>query len=241
MNDKADVAPIEQPDETVIVPILPEPVTPSRLLQVAVEQGQDLEKLEKLMELERSWKADVAREAFYQALTDFKKEELRVTKDKENVQYGSRYTSIGNLVNTVNTVMAPFGLSARWEIDQEKGIKVTCILSHTLGHSESVAMSGPPDESGKKNQLQQIKSTITYLESSTFQAVTGVVSQDGFDDDANTATELLSADEIADIEALITEVDADREAFLKYCKATSIESIPKRKFKVAIAALEAKR
>jgi len=238
MNEKSEVATIE-PGETVMVPAAA--ITPTGLLRMAVEKGADLDKLEKLMDLERRWKADLAREAFYSALTEFKKEELTVTKDKDNVQYGSKYTSIGNLVNTVTKVMALFGLSARWEIDQADGIQVTCILSHTLGHSERVSMTGPPDESGKKNSLQQIKSTITYLKSSTFQAVTGVVSQDGVDDDANTATLLINSSEVADLEALISEVGANRAAFLKYCKADKIESITKRQLKAAIVGLEAKR
>ena len=225
-----------------VIPLSTAEITPTQLIQVAVQQGHDLEKIEKLMDLERRWKADQAREAYYLALTEFKKQELTVTKDKHNLQYGSMYTSIGNLVNTVSAVMAPFGLNANWEIDQENIITVTCILTHTLGHSERVSMSGPPDETGKKNQLQQIKSTITYLKSVTFQAVTGVVSQDDVaDDDGNSTTNLMSESEVADLDALISEVGADKAAFLKYCKVEKIEAIAKSQLKIAVSALEAKR
>ena len=216
-------------------------VTPMHMLQVAVEQGHDLEKIEKLMELERRWKADQAREAYFVALAEFKKEQITVTKDKKNDQYNSMYTTIGNLVNTVNAAMAPFGLNARWSIDQSELITVTCILSHTLGHSEQVSMSGPPDESGSKNCLQQIKSTITYLESTTFQAVTGVVSRDTLDDDGNAAVDVISEKQLADLVALITEVNADRAAFLKYCKVSSLEMLPVSKYQTAVRALESKR
>lgn len=219
-----------------------QPVTPMHMLQVAVQQGHDLEKIEKLMELERRWKADQAREAYYQALTEFKQQQITVTKDKRNDQYNSMYTSIGNLVNTVTAAMAPFGFSASWEVEQADFIKVTCILSHTLGHSESVSMEGPPDDSGKKNTLQQIKSTITYLEASTFQAVTGVVSRDAnVNDDGNGAVDTITEEQLADLEALIEEVEADRAAFLKYCKVASLEQLPAAKFKQAVKALEAKR
>lgn len=215
-------------------------ITPMHMLQVAVEAGHDLEKIEKLMELEQRWKADRAREAYYEALSEFKKQDVHVTKDKENKQYGSRYTSIGNLVNTVNAAMAPHGLNARWTIDQKDGIEVTCILSHTLGHSESVTMAGPADTSGSKNQLQQIKSTITYLESSTFQAVTGVVSQD-FDDDGNSAVDTITEDQLANLEALIDETGTDRKRFLQYCKVDKLEHLLASKYKTAVSALEAKR
>lgn len=242
MAAKEDMSKKGLSESVEVIPLPSAEITPTQLIQIAVQQGHDLEKVEKLMDLERRWKDDLAREAYYLALTEFKKQELTVTKDKLNLQYDSMYTSIGNLVNTVSAVMAPFGLNANWEINQEKAITVTCILSHTLGHSERVSMSGPPDETGKKNQLQQIKSTITYLKSVTFQAVTGVVSQDSFaDDDGNSATHLLSESEIADLDALISEVGADKAAFLKYCKVDKIEAIAKSQLKIAISALEAKR
>ncbi|KKK52759.1 hypothetical protein LCGC14_3101680, partial [marine sediment metagenome] len=99
--------------------------TSMHMLQVAVEKGHDLEKIEKLMELERRWKADQAREAYYLALAEFKREPVTVTKDKVNTQFGSMYTGLGNLANTVNAAMAPFGLNASWDFDQSAGIKVT--------------------------------------------------------------------------------------------------------------------
>ena len=217
------------------------PITPMQMISAAVESGKDLAYIEKLMDMERRWKADQAREAYYEALAEFKKVPVQVIKDKQNKQYDSRYASIGNIVNTVNAAMAPFGLNARWDIDQTEGIKVTCILSHTLGHSESVPMTGPPDESGKKNPLQQIKSTITYLKVSTFEAVTGVVSVDAPDDDGNGSGDVISEEQIADLEALITEVGSDKAAFLRYCKVGDLDEILSRKYRIAVQVLEAKR
>lgn len=216
-------------------------VTPMHMLQMAVEQGADLDKMEKLMELERRWKDDKAREAYNSALTKFKKEPIVITRDKENKQYASRYASLGNLVNTVNTQLAKFGLSARWDVSQQDSISVTCILSHKLGHSERVQISGPPDESGKKNKLQQIKSTITYLKGATFEAVTGVVTTEHGDDDGNSYAETISDKQIADLDALITEVGSDKDAFMRYCKVSNLGEILAKNYHFSVQALEAKR
>lgn len=238
MNQKTELALVDEQKH-----IIPSgPVTPMAMLQVAVANGFDLARIEQLMELERRWKADKAREAYYEALAAFKAKPVLVTKDKKNTQYNSMYASIGNFVNTVNAAMAPHGLNARWTIDQSDKITVTCILSHTLGHSESVPMSGPPDTSGSKNPLQQIKSTITYLEISTYQAVTGIVSQDAIlDDDGNASGNTITAEQVANLEALITEVAADRAAFLKYCKAETLEGINAKFYKTAVSMLQRKR
>jgi hypothetical protein len=109
-----------------------------------------------------------------------------------NKQYASKYTSLANLVNTVNRSLAAHALTARWTHSQEGGmIGVTCVLSHAAGHSEEVTLHGPPDDSGAKNNLQKIKSTLTYLKAATFEAVTGIASREGNeDDDGNSSGEI---------------------------------------------------
>lgn len=159
------------------------------MAQQALSLGK-VEQLDKLLDMQFKWDNEQARKAYLAAFAAFKESPLLVTKDKKNLQYNSTYTSIGNMVNTVSEAMAPHGLSADWEVDQSdpKNITVTCILSHERGHSKRVSMSGPPDTSGAKNDLQKIKSTVTYLKIATFEAVTGTASQEGnLDDDGNAA------------------------------------------------------
>lgn len=156
-----------------------------------LQGGGDIEKLDKLLDLKERWDRSEAEKAYNAAKAEFKANPPDVYKDKVNKQYDSKYTSIGNMVNTVSAALSPHGLSASWDIDQTdpKNIKVTCILAHTMGHRESVSMSGPPDETGQKNALQKIKSTITYLKLATFEAITGVASKEGnLDDDGAAAS-----------------------------------------------------
>lgn len=170
-------------------------VTPMEMLATAISQNADLAKLEKLMELEERWQKAQAKRAYVAAFAAFKKNMPDVIKDMLNKQYGSDYSSLANLVNTTNRALGEFGLNARWKLDQSDGIKVTCILSHVDGHSEEVELKGPPDTSGQKNALQQIKSTLTYLEGATFQAITGVVARSAStDDDGNGAGKKPQAD-----------------------------------------------
>lgn len=153
--------------------------TPAQMLAIAVSQNADLAKLEKLMELQERYEASEARKAFNAAVAEFKKNPPDIIKDKTNNQYGSKYATLANLVNNGSAALAPFGLTVDWKIDQsDNKIKVTCILKHALGHFEEVSITGLPDDSGSKNKLQQIKSTITYLKGETFQCVTGVTARD---------------------------------------------------------------
>jgi len=165
-------------------------VTPMIMMQMAVQQGAPVEQMERLWELNEKVEAANARKAFYAALAEFKKNPPQVAKDKLNNQYGSNYVSIGQMVNTVSQHLGVSGLSTSWEFGEGQNgeIVCTCVMSHKLGHQESVTLSSPIDVSGKKNPLQGRKSTRTYLKLETFEAVTGMASVEGnVDDDGNSA------------------------------------------------------
>ena len=61
-------------------------------------------------------------------------------------------------------------------------IRVSCIITHVLGHSEQVSLQCGADQSGKKNNIQAVGSTVTYLERYTLLAATGIAVKDQDDD-----------------------------------------------------------
>lgn len=189
MNSVIDVSQVMDRREQRAVVQTETAVTPLQILLRAIQDPAcDLVKLEKLMELEARWRAAQAKQAYVQAFAQFKQNVPDVVKDMLNKQYDSDYSSLANLVNTVNKALGAYGLNARWGVNQTGGMTVTCIMTHVEGHSEEVPISGPIDNSGSKNPLQQIKSTLTYLEGATFQAITGVVARSACaDDDGNSS------------------------------------------------------
>jgi hypothetical protein len=205
--------------------------TPADLLRIAVSQNADLDKMSKLMDLQERWQAAEAKRAFDEAKAKFSAFAIQVTKDKINKQYDSKYTSLGNLVNIVTPFLAQCDLNARWEIDQSNGIKVTCVLAHKAGHTERTAMTVPPDASGAKNVIQQIKSSITYAKACTFESVCGLASTDAnLDDDGNS----LSGGEVdANLQRIMDTKTGDE---LKHVFKEVYEEAEKAKAKGAMAA-----
>lgn len=221
-------------------------MTPMTIIQLALDKNLDLERIEKLLAISEQWRKLQAEQAFNRALAQFKESAPVVMKNAVNSQYDSDYATIGHLVNTINPALAKCGLSASWDIDQTNGIKVTCILENVEGHKRMVSMIGPPDKSGAKNALQEIRSTITYLRVVTFESVTGIISADR-DDDGNSAgksddaPEKINEEQIANIKALLTEVGADQVRFLQYLKVGAISDIYARSYSAVIKLIEAKR
>lgn len=165
--------------------------SPVGIMMAAISSGATLEQFEKMMELQQRWEANEARKAFVQAMADFKAEPLEIFKRKQ-VGYttkdgdfvGYKHAELSHIADVVVPAMARHGLSHRWDLQQTGGrIVVICTITHRLGHAESVSMDGSPDASGKKNSIQQVASTITYLQRYTLLAATGLATKDESDDD----------------------------------------------------------
>lgn len=222
--------------------------SPMAMMIQAKQAGFTMEEIKDMMDLQDRNDKRVAKQAFDKAMADFKRNPPKVIKDLINNQYNSSYSSIGNTVSTVNEAMGPFGLSARWEYPEPSDpaalVKVTCILSHELGHQISVTLEGPIDVEGKKNKMQGRKSGRTYLKLETYEAVTGIASEVGnVDDDGNSTAPppvaAISENQVNKIHSMLTENDLDKEIFLGWIGRlipgiTALEDIPVTFFDRAI-------
>lgn len=152
----------------------------------ALQAGATVEQLQGLLALQKDWEANESRKAYVAAMAEFKKNPPEIFKRKE-VSFGeTRYShaTIGDVTSLTVAGLAANGFSHRWDTRQAEGrIEVTCILTHNMGHSESTTLEASPDSSGKKNAIQQVASTVTYLQRYTLLAACGLATKDMEDDD----------------------------------------------------------
>ena len=163
------------------------------MIETMVSRGGDLSNLDRMLDLQIKWEANEARKAYVAAMAAFKAEPMEIlkrklvefaTRDGDVTSY--RHATLADVTDVVVPAMGKHGLSHRWDVKQEGGqITVTCITTHALGHSESVAMTAAPDSSGKKNAIQQVASAVSYLQRYTLLAACGMATKD-VDDDAQT-------------------------------------------------------
>jgi hypothetical protein len=161
--------------------------TPADLLRMAVERGADMAQIEKFMDLKDRFDANEARKAFVVAMAEFKKNAPTILKDKNVTFTGTSYShaTLGGICEVVISSLAEHGFSHDWDtVQPDSGmIEVTCIITHLMGHSKRTTMKAPPDNSGKKNAIQQIASTVTYLQRYTLLGACGLATSDTPDDD----------------------------------------------------------
>lgn len=207
-------------------------VTPADMLQIAIEKGADLDKLEKLMDLQERWQATEARKAYVSAMNAFKSDPPTLTKSKEvdftnkagmRTQY--KHLLLSDACAAIGPALSKVGISYTWKTDQtENMIKVTCVLTHELGHSESVSLSAAPDQSGGKNSIQAVGSTVSYLQRYTLLSATGLSAEEA---DIDAVQPVHRADTI-DSEQVARLIEAADKAGLNegdICRIAKIQEI----------------
>lgn len=232
----------EQNTQVALLPT-PDSLNPIQLLQIAVQRGVDTEQLKELMTMQREWKAEQARDAFFQAMNAFRAEAIEIVKTKKVAFKDTAYkhATLADVVAATTPALSMHGLSHRWETTQEGGlITVSCIITHALGHSERTTLTAGPDTSGSKNSIQAIGSTVTYLQRYTFTAITGLAAKDQDDDAHAGETVAITADQATVINDKIVESGAAKGAFLNWLKAESVEKIAAKDYARAVAQLDKK-
>lgn len=221
--------------------------SPAELIQSAISSGADLDKLEKLLDLQIKWEENEAKKAYNKAMAEFKANPPKIEKDR-HVGYqtakgkvGYSHASLYNVVDKISSELSKYGLSATWRTAQsEKLVTVSCRITHEKGHSEETSLSAPADDSGSKNSIQAIGSTVTYLQRYSLLSMTGLATHDQ-DTDGMTEEEKIDENKVSILKGLITQLAVDESKFLQFMAVEKVEDIKASEFAKAKISLEAKK
>ena len=188
--------------------------SPMGMMMAAMQQGASLDQVEKMMDLQERWEQREAEKTFNDALAAFKAEAVEIIK-RRTVDFNTakgrthyKHAELSDVVEAVGPALSKHGFAWNWKTEQDNSIiRVTCTLKHRQGHSDSVSLQAAPDQSGNKNSIQAIASTVTYLQRHTLKAITGV-SEKGDDNDGQGASEQESADLRDELISQIAQADS---------------------------------
>lgn len=169
--------------ETAILKALPGPVD---LISQAIDKGLGVAEMEKLLAMQERWEANQARKEFFSSLADFQSKcpEIRKNKTvdaplKDGGRLTYNYAPLPDIERQIKELMKECGLTKRWETSEDNTkITVTCIITHTSGHSERTTMTANADDSGRKNSIQARASSITYMQRYTLIGALGIATAD---------------------------------------------------------------
>jgi len=160
-------------------------------LQIQMDQHK-LQMMQAQAQMDREARAEAAVKAFAEAFAAFKGEAVQIIRTKEikdGPLKGKKHAELGVILDAVTPALSKHGLSTSWKLtkDAPDWLEVTCTLRHVGGHSDSVAMGGPPDTGPGRNAIQARSSTNSYLERLTKLAILGLAAKDQDDDGAGGA------------------------------------------------------
>lgn len=150
--------------------------SPMQLIEMAISANADIDKLERLMDLQDRYEATNARKSFFSAMSAFNASCPTIIKRKK--AHNNFYAPLGDIHEQIKPTLNETGLSFRFEQDHSAGIEVTCIVTHIDGHSERTTMRAPADTGGSKSPIQAIASTVSYLQRYTLCSALGITTAD---------------------------------------------------------------
>jgi hypothetical protein len=169
------------------------------------EPSFDIERIKEMLAMKERFEALEAKKSFVADMAEFKKNPPQIYKNKhvgfDSKRTGERtaydHATHSEVTMKIIAGLAEHGFSHRWVPSQPNGqVCVTCIITHRMGHSESLEMTAPPDTSGNKSPVQAIASTKTLLERYTILAATGLSAADLPDADDRTEDKPIIAEDV---------------------------------------------
>lgn len=218
--------------------------------RAARDPSVDMDKLERLLQLRERITASNAESAFNVALNACQAAVGRIAADAVNPQTRSNYASYAKLDKILRPIYTANGLSLSFdEGDSPKPehVRVLCHVSHSQGHTRTYHKDMPADGKGAKGGDVMTKTHASgaaqsygmrYLLKGIFNIAIG---EDDNDGNETGNREVITASQVADLEAMLTEVNANKANFLKYINADSLESILAVNFASVVKTIEAKR
>lgn len=258
MNTVSQALVLEHDEETpprreMVASVPGTAITPMDMIDRALASNASPDTLERLLALQERWEANQARKAFDEAMAAAKAEIPVISKNRV-VDFTSpkgrthyKHEDLAEVARTVNPILSRHGLSYRFRTSSvaNEPISVTCVVSHRLGYSEENTLTAGRDESGNKNSIQAIGSTLTYLQRMTLKAALGLAAAEDDDGKASSSraedVTAISKDQIGTILALITETGTDIEKFCQYMQIEAVPHITVSQYQRAVDMLEKKR
>ncbi len=147
-----------------------ENISPNQMIQLAIEGNADLEKLEKLLELQKLYEANEARKVFASEFAVAQANIDAVLKTKVNPQTHSKYAGLDSVIETSKPVYTKQGFSIIFyegKTEVAENVQVCADVLHEAGHKETYHFDVPLDGVGIKGNAMMTKihgkaSSVSY-------------------------------------------------------------------------------
>jgi hypothetical protein len=239
MSNQPNAVAVHEPTSA---PVLPESAAILQVIErAALNPNVDIDKMERLLEMQQRIVARNAQADFAAALAEMQAE-LPVIKERgKNTNTGSKYALWEDVNEQIRPILGKHGFSISSRTKTEGDfVAVTGVLTHRGGHSEETTFTLPVDKGPSRNLVQAHGSSISYGKRYTAAALLNLTSR-GEDDDGNGAgaAPVITEEQVLQLRELIEAVEADEAKFCKFLKVGSLSVLPAKRYDEAVKELKA--
>ncbi|WP_444893606.1 ERF family protein [Microbulbifer sp. TRSA001] len=134
--------------------------------RVAANPEADIDKLERLLDMQERIMNRNAEQAFNTAMAQMQAELPVVDKNGEIIVKGtlrSKFAKLDDIQEACKPFLKKYGFAVSFRIQNtERDVCISGILMHNQGHREETEITLPADGSGSKNNVQSIGSSVSY-------------------------------------------------------------------------------
>lgn len=217
--------------------------------RAALDPSIDLDRLERLIQMEQVSKERKAKEAYMKAMAEAQAEMPRVLKNKDNTHTKSKYSDLAAVDAAMKPVITKYGFSLSFNTvaTEQKGfVRVGVTVAHKDGHETYHEDDFPLDDSGAKGNsnktgIQAWGSTVTYARRYMKLMVFDVATSEDNDGNAQPQpVQMIGLEEMKTLDDLLEQSGVDRKEFLAYAKAEGMGDIKQQNFKHLKGVLESR-
>lgn len=248
-------------EQTAPAPAAPQSETAvmlSMIERAARDPSVDIDKMERLLNMQQVAVQRAAETAFNAAMRAAQAEMPRVTRDAKNDQTRSRYARLETISAAIKPVITKHGFSLSYGTDAsplEHHYGVTCLVAHEAGFSRLYRADIPTDANGMKGNQNKTAthafgSTMSYGRRYLLLMVFDIALTNE-DDDGQAAGHrgapargddgaVISDQQAEEIRSLIQSTGSNIDRFLRHFRAESVPDLPAARYDEAVRLLRAK-
>lgn len=217
-------------------------------LTSAISQGLAPEQLDAVISAQERILDRQARQEFAIDMSACQGEMPKIFKSKENEQTHSRYEDLESLNSVLIPVYSKHGFSVSFNskpAQDETYIGMAAVVKHKGGWTEVHDITLPIDIAGlagkvNKTKIHAISSTRSYARRYLLREIFNITTSEDNDNDGVQEVETITADQVAQLETMLTQAKAEKDLFLKVCKVDSLDQLPSSHFSGAVSRLKSK-
>ena len=196
--------------------------------RLATDPNVDVDKLERLIQMQERILTHQARAAFNTAFAVMQGE-IPTVEERGKTDKG-RYARLEDIIEIVRPILRNHGftLSHRTEWPDAKTVRVIGILRHREGHEVTSEFLSCADTSGSKNAIQALGSAVSYGRRYTTKDLLNIVTTDE-DDDGKRSGKATEPEAPAGFEDWLTDLQAVADEGLAKLQTTWTGSQPEYK------------